>query len=348
MKRTMTTALQFAALATGLGLTSLFAADDARADGNLTVYCSPQEEWCQLMVNEFQKATGINVSMTRKSSGETYAQIKAEAANPKGDIWWGGTGDPHLQAAEEDLTVAYDSPMMKDLNDWAVSQHKIAGGKTVGIYMGALGFGYSADVLKEKGVEGPKCWADLVKPEYKGEVQVANPNSSGTAYTMLATLVQIMGEEDAFAYLKKLNENINQYTKSGAAPSQAASRGETLIGITFQHDLVTPAVTSGVPMVVVSPCEGTGFEVGSMSIIKGAPNMDNAKKWYDWALTADAQKIGAASNSFQFPSNKDAPVPEVAPKMADIKLIDYDFAKYGSSDERKRLLSKWDAEIGAN
>ena len=102
-------------------------------------------------------------------------------------------------------------------------------------------------LLKEKGVEGPKCWADLVKPEYKGEVQVANPNSSGTAYTMLATLVQIMGEEDAFAYLKKLNENINQYTKSGAAPSQAASRGETLIGITFQHDLVTPAVTSGVP-----------------------------------------------------------------------------------------------------
>src|SRR5688572_6184193 len=117
MKRTITTALQFAALATGLGLTSLIASDDAKADGNLTVYCSPQEEWCQLMVNEFQKATGITVSMTRKSSGETYAQIKAEAANPKGDIWWGGTGDPHLQAAEEDLTVAYDSPMLKDLND---------------------------------------------------------------------------------------------------------------------------------------------------------------------------------------------------------------------------------------
>jgi iron(III) transport system substrate-binding protein len=346
----MTPSLKAARLWAAVAATALSAAlatDDAKAEGNLTVYCSVQEEWCQLMVNEFQKATGITVAMTRKSSGETFAQVKAEAANPKGDIWWGGTGDPHLQAAEEDLTVAYESPKLAELNDWAVAQHKTAGGKSVGIYMGALGFGYSADVLKEKGVEGPKCWADLTKPEYKGDVQVANPNSSGTAYTFLATLVQILGEEEAFAYLKKLNDNITQYTKSGAAPSQAASRGETLIGITVQHDLVTPAVTSGVPMVVVSPCEGTGFEVGSMSIIKGAPNLDNAKKWYDWALTPEAQALGAQANSFQIPSNKASPIPDAAPKLAEIKLINYDFAKYGSSEERKRLLSRWDKEIGA-
>ncbi|WP_119303767.1 ABC transporter substrate-binding protein [Dongia deserti] len=340
-------AARLSAVAAAALISAAMAVTDARAEGNLTIYCSVQEEWCQLMVNEFQKATGITVAMTRKSSGETFAQVKAEAANPKGDIWWGGTGDPHLQAAEEGLTEAYESSMLKDLNDWAVSQHKTGGGKTVGIYMGALGFGYSADVLKEKGVEGPKCWADLTKTDYKGEVQIANPNSSGTAYTFLATMVQILGEEDAFAYLKKLNGNVNQYTKSGAAPAQAASRGETLIGITFQHDLVTPAVTSDVPMVVVSPCEGTGFEVGSMSIIKGGPNPDNAKKWYDWALTPEAQALGAQANSFQVPSNKSAPIPEAAPKLSEIKLINYDFAKYGSSEERKRLLSRWDKEIGA-
>jgi iron(III) transport system substrate-binding protein len=340
--------MRFSVAAAGLILAgTIAAAAPAQAEGNLTVYCSPQEEWCQLMVNEFQKATGITVSMTRKSSGETFAQIKAEAANPKGDIWWGGTGDPHLQAAEEDLTLAYESPMMKDLNDWAISQHKLAGGKTVGIYMGALGFGYSEDVRKEKGVEGPKCWADLAKPEYKGEVQIANPNSSGTSYTFLATMIQILGEEEAFAFLKTLNGNINQYTKSGAAPAQAASRGETLIGITFQHDLVSTAVASGAPMVVVSPCEGTGFEIGSMSIIKGAPNLENAKKWYDWALTPEAQALAAQANSYQLPSNKNAPVSEHSPKIAEIKLIDYDFAKFGSSDERKRLLSRWDKEIGA-
>jgi iron(III) transport system substrate-binding protein len=317
------------------------------ANGSLTVYCSVQEEWCQAMVNEFQRETGINVAMTRKSSGETYAQVQAEAANPRGDVWWGGTGDPHLQAAEEGLTEAYDSPMLAELQPWAVSQHKTAGGKSVGIYMGALGFGYNEDLLKQKGVAAPKCWADLTKPEHKGEVQIANPNSSGTAYTFVATMVQLLGEDKAFEYLRALDENVNQYTKSGAAPSQAAARGETLIGITFQHDLVTPRITSNAPIVVVSPCEGTGFEVGSMSIIKGAPNLENAKKWYDWALTGKAQALGAQANSYQIPSNKSAPISEHSPKLEEIKLIDYDFAKFGSSEERKRLLSKWDKEIGA-
>ena len=74
------------------------------------------------MVTAFEKATGIKVLMTRKSSGEFYAQLKAEASNPRGDIWWGGTGDPHLQAAEEGLTEPYKSPKMNELQDWAVRQ----------------------------------------------------------------------------------------------------------------------------------------------------------------------------------------------------------------------------------
>ncbi len=332
----------------GSAIVAALGAGPASAQGDLTVYCSVQEEWCQLMVNEFQKATGINVSMTRKSSGETYAQIKAEAANPQGDVWWGGTGDPHLQAAEEDLTVAYESPMLPHLRDWAVKQHQTANGKTVGIYLGALGFGYNSDLLKERGLDAPQCWADLAKPEFEGEVQVANPNSSGTAYTFVATLVQIFGEDKAFELLKAIDANVNQYTKSGAAPSQAAARGETLIGISFQHDLLTPVVTSNAPLVTVSPCEGTGFEIGSMSIIKGAKNMESAKKWYDWALTPEAQMLGAQANSYQLPSNQDAPLPKGAPDIKTIKLIDYDFKKFGSSDERSRLLAKWDQEIGAH
>ena len=92
----------------------------AAAQGEVVVYCTVQEEWCRPMVAAFEKATNIKVLMTRKSSGEFYAQIKAEAANPRGDIWWGGTGDPHLQAAVEGLTEAYKSPRMGELQDWAV------------------------------------------------------------------------------------------------------------------------------------------------------------------------------------------------------------------------------------
>ena len=332
-------------LAAGVAVGSLAGAGVAQAD-NLTLYCAADEAWCQLMARAFEEKTGITVDMTRKSSGEIFAQVKAEAGNPKGDIWWAGTGDPHLQAAEEGLTEVYESPLRGELQDWAIKQAEAAGNKTVGVYSGALGFGYNKDLLAKNNLPEPKCWADLVKPEYKGHVQVANPNSSGTAYTMLATLVQLMGEDKAFEYLKGLHANVNQYTKSGSAPIKAAGLGETTIGIVFLHDAVAQ-VAAGFPIVPVAPCEGTGYEIGSMSIIKGARNMDSAKKYYDWALQADVQSRAPEVNSFQMPSNKSAKQSEKAPDLSTIKLIDYDFKKYGSSDERKRLLSKWDNDVAS-
>ncbi|TWG65888.1 ABC transporter substrate-binding protein [Aminobacter sp. J44] len=319
----------------------------ARAEGDLNLICSADVVICELLQETFQKETGISVNMVRLSSGETYAKVRAEARNPKTDIWWGGTGDPHLQAASEDLTVEYKSPMLSELHDWAVKQAESAGYKTIGVYAGALGWGYNTEILGKKNIKEPACWADLLAPELKGEIQMANPNSSGTAYTALASLVQIMGEDPAFDYLKKLNENISQYTKSGSAPVKAAGRGETALGIVFLHDAVAQTV-EGFPVKSVAPCEGTGYEIGSMSIIKGARNMDNAKKWYDWALKPETQSLMREAKSFQLPSNKNAEVPKEAPRFEDIKLIDYDFVTYGDPEKRKSLLERWDREIGAS
>jgi len=214
------------------------------------------------------------------------------------------------------------------------------------VYAGVLGFGYNTELLKRKNLPEPKCWSDLANDKYRDEVQVADPNSSGTSYTMLATLVQIQGEDKAFDFMKRMHKNINQYTKSGAAPAKAAASGETLIGITFLHDLVTMAV-GGAPLKLVAPCEGTGYEVGSMSIIKGGKNQKEARAWYDWALTPEAQALGAEAKAYQIPSNRNAKTPPQAPRLDQTKVIDYDFAKYGSSAERKRLLSKWDKEVKA-
>jgi iron(III) transport system substrate-binding protein len=315
-----------------------------QAQGSLVLYCAVNEDWCRGAVTAFERETGIKVAMTRKSSGETYAQVKAESQNPRGDVWWGGTGDPHLQAAEEGLTEEYKSPKMAEVQDWAVRQWQQTKGRTIGIYSGALGFGFNAKTLAQKKLPEPKCWRDLLRAEYRDEVQVADPNSSGTSYTLLATIIQLMGEDKGWDYLKALHKNVNQYTKSGAAPAKAVSLGESATGITFMHDMIAMTVTNP-DVKTVAPCEGTGYEIGSMSIIKGAKNLDNAKKWYDWALTPAAQAIGAATKNYQVPSNKNAPVPPQAPKLSELKLIDYNFAKYGSSAERKRLLSKWDAEV---
>ena len=68
--------------------------------------CSTDQPWCEAAAREFSKTTGIKVLQTRKATGEAMAQLAAEAGNPKTDLWWGGTGDPYLQAAGQGLLAA--------------------------------------------------------------------------------------------------------------------------------------------------------------------------------------------------------------------------------------------------
>ena len=235
------------------------------------------------------------------------AQIAAERANPKLDVYYTGTGDPHLQAAEMGLTEEYKSPSCRNSTTGRSRRPKQSKYRTVGVYSGALGIAYNPELLAKKKLPPPKCWADLANPIYKDEIQMANPNSSGTAYATLATFVQIFGEDKAFELLKGMHKNTNSYPRSGAGPVRAVARGETAIAVTFLHDGVTE-IAAGFPVKLVVPCEGTGYEVGSMSIVKGAKNLDNAKKFYDSALTPAAQKIGGDLKNFQTPSNKATPV----------------------------------------
>ena len=316
------------------------------AQGQVNVICSVPIPWCEALAAQFTKETGIKVGLTQKGSGESMAQVAAEKANPKYDVWYAGTGDPHLQAAELGLTEEYKSPMLGELYDWSVRQAEQSKFRTVGIYTGALGIGYNSELLAKKNLPPPKCWADLANPIYKDEVQMANPNASGTAYSTIATFVQIFGEDKAFELLEGMHKNTNNYPRTGAGAIRAVARGETTIAVTFLHDGLTE-IANGFRVKIVVPCEGTGYEVGSMSVIKGARNLDNAKKFYDWALTPVAQKIGGDLRNFQTPSNKTTPIPPGALKMSDLKLIAYDFAKYGSATERKRILEKWDKDVYA-
>ena len=333
-------------LHTSLIAGALLACSVGASAQQVNVICSVQADWCNLLATVYARTTGVKINVAMKGSGEALAQLIAEKENPKTDVWFGGTGDPHLQAAEQGLSLEYKSPSMAQLYPWAQQQAQQSGYKTVGIYMGPLGFGYNTELLAKKKLAAPKAWGDLLKPEYKGDIQVANPASSGTAYTMIATLVQLMGEEKAFDYLKSLHKNVGQYTRSGTGPIKAVARGETAVSISFVHDAPQEKM-QGFPVDTATPTEGTGAEIGSMSLIKGARNLEQAKKFYEWALTPSAQAFGAAAKQYQLPSNKATVVDPNVPDFKKIKLIDYDYKKYGASAERRRLIARWEKEVNS-
>jgi iron(III) transport system substrate-binding protein len=327
-----------------LALASALIAGSACAQGRLNVLCTVSIGWCEATAAAFRRETGIEVGVQTRSAADAMAQISSERGNTRTDVWFTGPGEAHLLAAETGMTEEYRSPRLDELHDWAVRLAEQSRYHTVGVYASAVGIAYNRDVLAKKKLAPPSCWSDLAKPEYRDEMQIANPASSPASYTMIATLIQIFGEDRAFDYLRAIHRNTRVYPRFSSGAVRAAARGETAIVVVLLHEAVTEFV-NGFPIVSVLPCEGTGFDVGSMSIVKGARNLDNAKKFYDWALTPAAQKIGADMKNYQAPSNKSTPLVAGAPELGPFKLINYDFAKFGGAAERRRVLDKWEREV---
>lgn len=315
----------------------------ARAQ-EVTVLCNFEVDWCEALKAAYEKTTGEKAAFIRRTDGESLAQIRAEKSNPRADIYHAAESASAKQLASEGLLEAYKSPRIADLQEWAQRIAEENHYFQTPIYTGVLGFGYNTELLAKKKLPEPKCWRDLANPAYKDEIQMANPGSSGTAFNMVSTILQMMGEDEGFRFLAAMNKNVNQYTRSGTAGIRAAAKGETTIGITFLHDSVAQTV-QGYPIKTVVPCEGTGYEIISSAIIKGGPNPEGARKWMDFVLSPAGQNVAVTVNKFQTPSNRNAQVHPMAPKASEIKLIKLDLDKYGSKQGRERLLSRWENEV---
>lgn len=305
----------------------------------LTLYCGLMEDHMVKAVKEFEKETGIKVDAVRMSSGEILGRIQAEKSNPKASVWFGGPADGFVQAKEFGLLEKYASPNAAKIPD----QFKDAEGYWTGIYVGYLGFVSNQKLLAERGVPTPASWEDLLNPKLKGQVVIANPGSSGTAYTMLATLVQLMGEEKGLEYMKKLHGQIKTYPKSGTAPGRMVGQGEATIGLTFLHDAIKYREEGMKDIVLSAPKEGTGYEIGAVAIIKGGPDQAAAKKFIDWCLMKKAQEVGQQAGSYQFLTNPEAAVPTLAAEIKDTKLIKYNLEWAGKN--RNALVEKWNNAI---
>ncbi|WBW96998.1 ABC transporter substrate-binding protein [Oceanirhabdus sp. W0125-5] len=313
--------------------------NEAKENKTLTVYCGLMQDHMIKAAKEFENETGIKVEAVRMSSGEILGRINAEKENPKASVWFGGPADGFINAKEKGLLDAYVSPNAEKIP----AMFKDAEGYWTGIYKGYLGFVSNEVLLKERGVEKPQTWEDLLKPEFKGQVVMANPGSSGTAYTTLATVLQLMGEEKGLEYMAKLDKQMKTYTKSGTAPGRMAGQGECMVGITFLHDAIKYKEEGMKDITISAPVEGTGFEIGAVGIIKGAPEMEAAKKFIDWVLTKEAQEIGQTVGSYQFLTNPEASNPEQAKQIEDTKLIDYNFKWAG--ENRGALVEKWNEAV---
>ena len=315
----------------------------AELEDTLTVLCTPQEDWCQVMVQRFEEETGVDTNYVRLSSGEALARLQAGAEAPEFSVWWGGPADGFVAANADGLLEPYISPNAEAIPD----EYKDADGVWTGVYVGALGFCSNQAVLDELGVDVPDSWDDLTDPALQGQVAIAHPASSGTAYTALYTQVmRLGGEDEAIEFAGQVHPNILQYTSSGAAPAEMAGRGEVAVSVVFSHDCVRNIEAGFSDLVVSFPEEGTGYEIGGVALVANALEPNAAKAWIDWALEAETQEIGPnEAASFQLPTNPDAAVHEASVNLDEVTLVDYDFQAAGEA--REALTQRFEDEVAA-
>jgi len=307
---------------------------------SFAAYTTFEEPLAKLVFDQYEKETGVKVLWQRLSGGEVETRLEAEKANPQASIWVGAVGLNHMSAKLKGLTTPYKSRYASN----TPVQFRDPENYWIGLYVGPLAFITNDKVAKEQGIVPPKSWADLLKPMYKEKFRMPNPTTSGTAYNLICTLRYVFkGDENkTFDYLSKLDANVDQYTKSGSAPGKNVAIGEVPVALGYAHDMVKLKV-EGAPVTITFPSEGTGYEVASMSLIKGGPDMVEAKKLYDWILGKTAQEI--IGSFYVVPLSKVAAKNPAAFSLSEIKTVKQDLK--WDSDNKARLLERWTKEIGS-
>jgi len=308
------------------------------AADKVVIYASVDEGNAKKILDAFSAQTGITAEFVHLSSGPAMARITAEANNPQADVWLGAPSENHVVLKEEGLTIPYISAAMEKLDP----SFKDPDGYWRSFYMNPMALCINTEALKKAGATKPVSWQDLLKPEYKDLIQMPTPQSSGTAYAIITTLVAVMGEDEAFEYMKKLNPNVQTYTSSGTGPSKGVAVGQAAIGIQF-----TPAffefIDQGYPLEVIFPSEGVGFEAPAVSIIKGAKNIESAKILIDWLVSKDGQDVLSKEKTYFYPVIPEAELSKGMPAFSELKTIVVD--KQWAGENKKRLVDRWVNEV---
>lgn len=318
--------------------TSAPAVDAVKQVNEVTVYTAITEDEAAAILGRFEEETGVKVNWVRLSSGELYARVQAEAANPQASVWYISAVETLTNAAREDLLEPYASQNIDGVPAYMRdpdSYYTPAIRSIVGILS-------NDDFLAENGLETPDSFDDLLDPAYKGQIVSAHPATSGAAYAWLNTIVLKYGEEAGFDYLKQYKENVYQWTKGGGAPGNMVKIGEAGACTSFAHDAYM-AIKEGYPLTYTVP-EDSGYELAGVAMIKNGPaeEREAAQKLIDWTISQSAQQFWT-DEFFRFPVVDSVTIPNYIEGVADAKLMEMDLA--WAADNRTRILERFEDEI---
>lgn len=310
-----------------IGLMLLSGAVLALAEGTLVIYNAGPVEMGEDLARAFKaKNRNINVELIRLGSGEIITRVKAEAKRPQGDII--------MAMAKENMEIVYDllqSYRVREASKFPDNVKDTRGNKYFGFSFNIQAFIINTDRVPL--YKAPKSWKDLGDQQWRGEIVMANPALSGSAYAQLFQMVGLYGWDHINAVRK-----VTTFVPKSTLVYTFVGRGEFAIGITGEGNVFTEKA-KGNPVEAVYPSEGTGLRFDASGIIKGGPNLRNAKLFMDWLTTKEAMTIISKAPHFRRMTRPDVPPPPGLKPTSQIKFFEYDANK--AKDSRNDYLQKF-------
>src|SRR2546426_2955410 len=314
----------------------------AKPTGNITVYSALNETTNNQFTAAFKAAyPGSNVDLlSLAAAGDLQTKIVAEKSNPRADVFIGGSSEFHDPLGKQGLLEAYVSPNASKVG----AAFKEASGLWTGWYTGIFGFVMHTDRLnKELGGKKPATWDDLLDTAWKGKLILPDPIKTGGGYIFMATQIFRFNRDEAKAmdFMKKLHANIAQYIPTSPGALTLIDQGQFVGCPNWSHDILTEK-SKGNPVELNVPSD-TGFEVGAVSIVKGAKNFPAAQAFVDWVLTKEAGALNVKLSNRGSTISDVAPAPG-APSLTQVKLVNYD--RQWATDNKDRILKLWQTTVG--
>lgn len=307
------------------------------ASKELIIYTALENEQIGKYLESFKSQNkDIDVKIVRDSTGIITAKLLAEGSNTPADVVWGTAASSLLVLEDRGMIQPY-APKGLDRVE-KMLKDKANPPAWVGIDAWECAIVVNTVEAKTQNLPQIKSYQDLLKPEFKGQIVMSNPNSSGTGFLAVAGLIHLMGEKKAFEYLDKLHQNIAMYTHSGSAPAKKAAAGEFAVGISYGYAGINQK-KKGAPVDIIFPLEGSGWDVEANALIKKKDIKPEAKKFLDWAISDEA--INALKGDYAITAVKmDNNIPDGYSKDPLSQLIKKNDLRW-SAKNRERILKEW-------
>ncbi|HUR92864.1 MAG TPA: extracellular solute-binding protein [Gemmatimonadaceae bacterium] len=312
----------------------------------LTVYSPHGKDLLGYLEAEFEKAhPAIDVQWVDMGSQEVLDRVRAEAANPQADVWFGAPAEAFDRAAKENLLQPYRPRWAAAVDAGARHPQDM----WYGTYLTPEVIGYNSEALTAS--EAPQDWDDVVDPKWKGKVLIRDPVASGTMRAifgaiMLRSIARTGSEEAGYEWLRKLDGNTREYVLNPTILYQKLGRREGIVTLWDMPDIATLQQRTKIPVSYVIPASGTPLLVDAIAIVRGTDQRDAARMYYEF-VTSPAVLLASARQFLRIPARTDLPADSmpawIREANARIKPMPMDHEVLAR--DLDRWMKYWDANI---